>query len=383
MTTMTTRVAQYAARSIEQLVDEISALHSQFDATAAESEELGDAPQALVDLMRQIRVPMIKAPLEVGGDRLLLADQCRYFTALSYSNPTAAWTGFNHAGAAAAAGSRLSDDGIDLLFGSDPSPFLAAVAIPTGTFTRVDGGVLMNGTWNYASGVRHADWAMLTAIEAVEQPSVTLAVIRTADATVHGDWNVMALKGTGSVSITAKDVFVPTALTVDPMGPPKRGGAIYGLNYPIFVAGENLGFTFGVCNRFIDELVVYARGKSRGFDGRLADRGAFQYELGKSSQQLQAVQAHALATLATVDDAMENDKEFTARGEAAVAAMTAYCTETAVSAISRLMSFAGAGALFNSSPLQRCLRDAQGSAQHLVASNQSLDRYGAVLLADK
>ena len=383
MTTMTTRVAHEAARSIEQLVDEISALHSQFDATAAESEELGDAPQALVDLMRQIRVPMIKAPLEVGGDRLLLADQCRYFTALSYSNPTAAWTGFNHAGAAAAAGSRLSDDGIDLLFGSDPSPFLAAVAIPTGTFTRVDGGVLMNGTWNYASGVRHADWAMLTAIEAVKQPSVTLAVIRTADATVHGDWNVMALKGTGSVSITAKDVFVPTALTVDPMGPPKRGGAIYGLNYPIFVAGENLGFTFGVCNRFIDELVVYARGKSRGFDGRLADRGAFQYELGKSSQQLQAVQAHALATLATVDDAMENDKEFTARGEAAVAAMTAYCTETAVSAISRLMSFAGAGALFNSSPLQRCFRDAQGSAQHLVASNQSLDRYGAVLLADK
>ena len=383
MTTMTTRVAQYAARSIEQLVDEISALHSQFDATAAESEELGDAPQALVDLMRQIRVPMIKAPLEVGGDRLLLADQCRYFTALSYSNPTAAWTGFNHAGAAAAAGSRLSDEGIDLLFGSDPSPFLAAVALPTGTFTRVDGGVLMNGTWNYASGVRHADWAMLTAIEAVEQPTVTLAVIRTADATVHGDWNVMALKGTGSVSITAKDVFVPTALTVDPMGPPKRGGAIYGLNYTIFVAGENLGFTFGVCNRFIDELVVYARGKSRGFDGRLADRGAFQYELGKSSQQLQAVQAHALATLATVDDAMENDKEFTARGEAAVAAMTAYCTETAVSAISRLMSFAGAGALFNSSPLQRCFRDAQGSAQHLVASNQSLDRYGAVLLADK
>jgi len=383
MTTMTTRIAQHAARSIEQLVAEISTLHSQFDATAAESEELGDAPEALVDLMRQIRVPMIKAPLEVGGDRLLLADQCRYFTALSYSNPTAAWTGFNHAGAAAAAGSRLSDEGIDLLFGSDPSPFLAAVALPTGTFTRVDGGVLMNGTWNYASGVRHADWAMLTAIEAVEQPSVTLAVIRTADATVHGDWNVMALKGTGSVSITAKDVFVPTALTVDPMEPAKRGGAIYGLNYTIFVAGENLGFTFGVCNRFIDELVVYARGKSRGFDGRLADRGAFQYELGKSSQQLQAVQAHALATLATVDDAMENGNEFTSRDEAAVAAMTAYCTETAVSAISRLMSFAGAGALFNSSPLQRCFRDAQGSAQHLVASNQSLDRYGAVLLADK
>jgi len=383
MTTTTARARRHVARPIGQLVSEIAELHSQFDATAAESEELGDAPPALVDLMRQIRVPMIKAPLEVGGDRLLLADQCRYFTALSYSNPTAAWTGFNHAGAAAAAGSRLSDDGIELLFGSDPSPFLAAVALPTGTFTRVDGGVLMNGTWNYASGVRHADWAMLTAIELSEQPSVTLAVIRTAEATVHGEWNVMALKGTGSVSITANDVFVPTALTVDPMLPPQRGGAIYGLNYTVFVAGENLGFTFGACTRFIDELVLYARGKSRGFDGRLADRGAFQYELGRSSQQLKAAQAHALATLAEVDDAMERGGEFSASDETAVTAMTAYCTETAVAAISRLMSFAGAGALFNASPLQRCFRDAQGSAQHLVASNQSLDKYGAALLAER
>jgi len=381
MTMLSTRAASYVARPIEQLVAEIAELHEQFDATAAESEELGDAPQALVDLMRQIRVPMIKAPLEVGGDRLPLADQCRYFTALSYSNATAAWTGFNHAGAAAAAGSRLSDEGIEILFGSDPSPFLAAVAAPTGTFTRVDGGILMNGTWNYASGVRHADWAMLTAIEAAEQPSITLAVIRTAEATVHGEWNVMALKGTGSVSITAKDVFVPTALTVNPMDPAKRGGAIFGLNYNIFVAGENLGFTFGACKRFLDELVVYARGKARGFDGRLADRGAFQYELGRSSQQLQAMQAHAHATLAAVDVAMESGAAFTASDEAAVAAMTAYCTENAVAAISRLMSFAGAGALFNSSPLQRCLRDAQGSAQHLVATNISLDKYGALLLA--
>lgn len=382
MTMTTAKATNNAARPIEELVREISELHAQFDATAAESEELGDAPPALVDLMRQIRVPMIKAPLEVGGDRLLLADQCRYFTALSYSSATAAWTGFNHAGAASAAGSRLSEEGTELLFGSDPSPFLAAVAAPTGHFTHVDGGVLMNGTWNYASGVRHADWAMLTALEATGQPEVILGIIRTADATVHGEWNVMALKGTGSVSITAKDVFVPTALTVDPMQPPKRGGAIYGLNYPVFVAGENLGFTFGTCKRFMDELAVYSRGKARGFEGRLSDRGAFQYEFARSSQQLQAAQAHALTTLASVDELVESGREFTPAHESAVTAMTAFCTETAVSSISRLMSFAGAGALFNTSPLQRCFRDAQGSAQHLVASNHSLDRYGALLLAD-
>ena len=69
MTMTSSRTSSHVARPIEQLVSEIAELHSQFDATAAESEEIGDAPPALVDLMRQIRVPMIKAPLEAGGDR--------------------------------------------------------------------------------------------------------------------------------------------------------------------------------------------------------------------------------------------------------------------------------------------------------------------------
>lgn len=368
-------------RTIDQLTREISKHHEVFDRTASESETLGDAPPELVQVMREIRVPMVKAPLEVGGDCLSLADQLKYFSALSYENPTAAWTGFNHAGAASAAGSRLTDDGVQVLFGNDESPFLAAVAAPTGTFSKVDGGVVMNGTWNYASGVKHSDWAMLTAVESSGQPEVLIGIVKTGDATVHGEWNVMALKGTGSISITAKDVFVPDALTFNPLTEPRRGGPMFGLNYPVFVAGENLGFTLGVCNRFIDELVSYAQGKARGFDGRLADRGAFQYELGRSTQQLRAARSHALHTLSQADDTCARNNGLTASEEREVQAMSTYCTESAVDSITRLMNFAGAGAIFNSSAIQRCFRDAHGSAQHLVVSNSSYDRFGASLLA--
>lgn len=372
-------------RTIGELVSEIKSLHDELDATAAEAEELGTAPSNLVELMRRIRVPMIKAPHEVGGDLLLLADQCRYFTALGYSNSTAAWTGFNHAGAAGMAGARLGDDGLQRVFGDDPSPFMAAVSAPTGSFTRVDGGVLVNGTWNYASGVRHADWVMVTAIEKSNEsnsPTVRLCVVRTADAEVTGDWDVMALKGTGSVSVVTRDVFVPDALVLDPRANPLRGGPMYSLNYQPYVAGENLGFTFGVCTRFIDEMVVYARTKSRGADGGLANRGAFHYELGRSSQQLGAAIAHATTTLAEMDDAFMSNGRLTSREERATIAMLTHSTESAVESVTRLMNFAGAGALFSSSPLQRCFRDAHGSAQHLVASSVSYDRFGQTLLAD-
>lgn len=369
------------ARSLGEMIDEIKTHHELFDREAGNSEVMTDATPALVEVMREIRVPLVKAPYEVNGDRLSLADQCRYFTALAYENPTAAWTGFNHAGAAGMAGARLCDEGMNMVFGVDPVPFFAAVAAPTGTFTKVDGGITMNGTWNYASGVKHADWAMLTALESSGAPEVRIGIVRIDDAVVHGDWDVMALKGTGSVSITVNEVFVPVALTINPLEGPVRGGPMYSLGYGPYVAGENLGFTFGVCSRFLDELMVYACGKSRGFDGRLADRGAFQYEFGRSLQQFKAAQAHALSTLTDAGITCEKSGGLTSREEKEISAMATFCTQSAVDSITRLMTFAGAGALFTSSVLQRCFRDAHGSAQHLVVANSSYDRYGAEMLS--
>lgn len=369
-------------RPIAELVELIGSMHDSLDATASEAEAIGMAPPHLVDDMRIIRVPLIKAPAEVGGDHLLLADQCRFFDALAYANPTAAWTGFNHAGAAGMAGAKLDDAGVAALFGTDPVPFMAAVSAPTGTFVRVEGGIVLRGTWRYASGVRHADWVMVTALErdAAGRPGVRLAVLRTADVDVHGTWDVMALKGTGSVDVTANDLFVPDALTIDPTVPPRRGGPMYTLGYQAYVAGENLGFTFGVCRRFVDELVAYARSKSRGPDGSLASRGAFQYELGRSTQQLEAARAHALTTLGQADEAFTRDGSLSSAAQRHIGAMLAFCTESSVEAITRLMGFAGAGALFESSPLQRCFRDAHGSAQHLMASTVAYDRQGTALL---
>ena len=118
-------------RTVGALMDEIREHHVEFDITAAEAERQGTAPDALDALMRRLRVPMIKAPLEVGGDHLHLADQFRYVSALSYANPTAAWAGFNHAGAAAMAGARLGREGLDIVFGDNPAPIMAAVSAPT------------------------------------------------------------------------------------------------------------------------------------------------------------------------------------------------------------------------------------------------------------
>ncbi len=369
------------ARTIESLVGEVRAHHDALDATAAEADRLGHAPDQLDTLMRRLRVPMIKAPEGVGGDQLLLADQFAYFEALSYANATAGWTGFNHAGAAGMAGAKLSDEGTERIFGADPSPVMAAVAAPSGRYRRVDGGVVASGTWRYASGVRHADWAMLTALEAdTPRPVPRLVVVPIRDATVSGDWNVMALKGTGSITVTLDEVFVPDPMVIDPAAGVRRGGPMYLLGYQAYVAPENLGFTIGVCQRFLDELARYACDKARGPDGRLADRGAFQYELGKGHLAVRAARAFGAETFGRVDAVLRTGRALSASEQHDVAAMLAFATESAANAVSHLFHFAGAAALFSDNVLQRCFRDAHGSVQHQVASNAVYDRVGLALV---
>ncbi len=382
------------ARTIEELVAGIAEAHDELDATANKAEELGQAPPELVATMQRLGVPMVKVPTEVGGDQLGMADQQRYFTALAYANPTAAWAGFNNAGAASMAAAVLPDAGVETVFGSNPAPLFAGLSALSGTFDFVEGGVEVSGAYRFASGVTHAEWILLPAIEAAKTekaeksanggglPVVRQLVVRADDANITGTWDVMALKGTGSLDVQLDKVFVPESLTADPFERPKRGGPMYTVGYAPFVSGENLGFTMGVAQRFMDELATYAKGKSRGSDGRLADRGAFQYEFGKGQLRLNAVRDNGLTQLALADERCRANDGLSDSDEQKIVAMAAYCTETAAEVVSHLFHFAGAGALFNENILQRLYRDTVGSAQHHVISNIAYDRFGQSLLAE-
>ena len=126
-----------APRSIDALIDEVRTSHEALESTADEAERLGTAPDALVETMRRLRTPMVKVPIEVGGDQLGLADQMRYFEVLSYSNPTAGWIGFNHAGVAGLVAALFPESCLGEVFGANPAPLLAGVATPSGTFEFV------------------------------------------------------------------------------------------------------------------------------------------------------------------------------------------------------------------------------------------------------
>ena len=66
-------------RSIEELTKGIKARHQDLDAHAQEAETLGKASDQLVQIMRDLKVPLVKVPAEAGGDQLSMNDQLLEF----------------------------------------------------------------------------------------------------------------------------------------------------------------------------------------------------------------------------------------------------------------------------------------------------------------
>jgi alkylation response protein AidB-like acyl-CoA dehydrogenase len=366
-------------RPLPQLLAELDAARDEFAAAGAGDEELRRAPDALVALMRRLRVPLVKAPAVAGGDELSPPDQLAYFDALAYADLTAGWIGFVHAGATGMAAAGLPQAGLERVFGGGAVPFFAGVVAPSGTCKRVEGGYLATGRWRYASGVHHSDYVVVTAMVEGEARTARLLAISTADVTLDDDWHVMSQSGTGSVDVVVDRAFVPDDMVVERTA--TRGGPMYSLLSPTsYIAGENLGFTLGAARRFLDDLVEYATTKSRGADGLLADRGAFQFELGRTALQVEAARALMHDVLTEVWARACESGTVTAHDNLRVAGALSYGTMSVTEAISRIFPFAGAGALHRANHLQRCFRDIHGSSQHYLASNSAYERYAQALL---
>src|SRR5437588_392577 len=120
-----------------------------------------------------------------------------------------------------------------------PSALLAWGPASEARAIAVDGGYRVTGTWNFASGGRHATW--LGGYCPIGAPDGTLRrgedgtpVGRTmlfpaTSATMLDVWHVIGLKGTGSDSFSVSDLFVPDEHSVARDDPSERrhSGPLY------------------------------------------------------------------------------------------------------------------------------------------------------------
>jgi 3-hydroxy-9,10-secoandrosta-1,3,5(10)-triene-9,17-dione monooxygenase len=100
------------------------------------------------------------------------------------------------------------------VWGEKPTALVAS-SFPAkgGKVIRVDGGLVANGLWSFASGVDFADWNNMQVFVPPEggegPPEHRFALVPKADYEIIDDWFSPGLAGTGSRSIKLDNVFIP------------------------------------------------------------------------------------------------------------------------------------------------------------------------------
>ena len=201
-------------------------------------------------------------------------------------------------------------------------------------------------------------------------------------ATLHDNWDVNALKGTGSQDLSVEDLLVPEHHAVDNMAPAVRGGPIYAIGLPGFVSNEHGAFVLGGARRALEETAELAKTKTRGYvvPRGVAARERFQAELGRCDMALTAAHQGLIATSREAYDAAVAGRPVDAAMQTRMRAMAVFATETSLDVVRTMFRYAGARSLYTGNVIDRCLRDVTAASQHGMVTEAAYETQGQVLL---
>lgn len=262
----------------------------------------------------------------------------------------------------------------DVLFHDGAMPLMPAPLAPTGKAEKVDGGYLVNGRWEWATGINHADWVMVSCIEATGI-GPRFCIARIEDVEVQDVWRTAGMAATGSNTVVIRGLFIPEHMTIaawqlklaaspgEALHP--RSTVVYPMSacLALVAATPALGAIEAAVETFRDRMKSKLQAYSDVVQG---DLPVTHLRLGEAIAALQAARA-------LWDDAirrLERDgplgHETPLETLVAIRVASASIVRLANDAIGGLAGAAGASAGFLSFPLQRQLRDVQMMRGHVV-----------------
>jgi len=250
---------------------------------------------------------------------------------------------------------------------------------------RADGGYVVSGAWDFASGIDFADWV----IAAIRVPDAgggmeeRIAVVEaSAFATEADSWDMLGARATGSKRVSLSGRFIPDYRTIawaDVQSGEYPGSAVnHGPLYERTCGGSLLALSSAA------PVVAVASAVVDHFVGAAAKRKPEQWltiELGRSAAQIHMAHALLIHDADEVYDAGLNDLDLSVEVQARHRADAAIISRTALAAADQLLSALGTTVLRSGSAAERALRDIHTMASHFrVQPEPACDLYGKVLL---
>jgi alkylation response protein AidB-like acyl-CoA dehydrogenase len=376
--------------SSTNVVEAARRLAPELSERAAEGEQLRTMPAEVVDKIRTAGLFHLGLPAALGGHECDPLTIFETIEEVSRADGSAGWTTFigNSTAFVAWLDPAVAKD----LVAQRPDFVVSGVFAPTGR-ARPDGAdVIIDGRWAFNSGCPHADWFMngvfvmdgdSPIIVPPGRPDWRFAFYPANEGEIVDTWHVAGLRGTGSHDVTASSVRVPRDRTIMPFFEPAQfDGPLYRLPFPTLLASFVSGFPLGVARRALDEFAALANKKSRTLPPgpTMAEDAAVQVELARAEAAVRSARAFALESLGAAWDTVSAGDEVSLAQRATTVLAMLNGARAARAAVDSVFGMAGAGALFDSSPLQRCQRDLMAGTQHIILSMNQWETAGRVLL---
>jgi 3-hydroxy-9,10-secoandrosta-1,3,5(10)-triene-9,17-dione monooxygenase len=267
------------------------------------------------------------------------------------------------------------------VWGANPDALIASgIAFPQGSGRKADGGFVVSGKWNFSSCSNIADWNMLAVTVKDGERAVDhrMCLLHKSQYQVIDDWKVLGMRSTGSMTVVAKDVFVPEykALCMyDVRGGDTFPGARTNRNPAYQVpASPLLGHGIGACaignaQAALELSIDAVKQRSTSYTGaKMRDFQAVQLRIGAAGSKIDA------ARLILRNDCLEGQD--IAERRIAADPLTklrfkrnlAYAVNLCTEAVDLLHAMAGANGIYETTPLERIFRDAHSLAGHFSFS---------------
>ncbi len=311
-------------------------------------------------------------PVRFGGYPVAMRTMLEITQALGEADGSTAWLVSIHANSAwltAHAPERALED----IFGVDADARIAGSNNRIIPAERVDGGLLISGSWPYASGALHASWAGVCVSTGDTDGGPTdprCCWVPADEMQVENTWQTVGMRGTGSHSWVAQDVFVPdyrqmslseliaaSATSTEPL---------YRLPFGGVAAVGMLGPLLGMGNAALRLAIEGAGSKKLQHSAiaRQCDSVGVQIEIADAALQLRTARLHACEIADQLDDAVLNETELSDDDRALIRAQSGYAARQIIDAINTCLNVHGAGSFAETNKLQQYWRDAATVARH-------------------
>jgi alkylation response protein AidB-like acyl-CoA dehydrogenase len=376
---------------VNGVLDRARDLAPRIAAAADESERGRRLPDPLVVALHAAGLFRMLLPQGLGGAALDPPTFVQVTEAFARADASTAWVICQTNGCSMTAAS-LHSDVARAIFGGEPAGVLAWGPPTTSTAVVAEGGYRLSGTFNFASGSRHATW--LGGQAPIVEPDGTprrrrgaterrTLLFPAASATIDDVWHTIGLRGTGSDSFVVSDLFVPHAHSFSRDDPAERReqAPLYCFPQGSLYASGFAGVAMGIARSLLEDFVALATAKTpRGYSRTLRESAVTQAQVAQAEAKLGAARSYLLSSLREIWSAVQRTGTLGLDQRVTIRLAASHAIRQAREVADFAYHAAGGTAVFTSQAFERRFRDIHTVSQQLQGRDAHFETVGKFLL---